>query len=330
MRPEGGDRVGAGLRLAPSFSLQVSHYMPADHGTHRDFIAPWARAVEEASNGEIGVTVHDGASPLGLLANQYQQVLSGIVDVAHSPAHLPAGRFPLSQIVGMPFLAASAQSGTQLLWRLLPRFLEAEFQPLKVLALHADSGGALHTREGPIERLADLRGLRIRTPNALVGAVIERLGGIPVPLAPPQIGAALRAGAIDGAAMPWDVVVYTGAIDHFRHHLDTRLYVAPLYFVMNGASYRRLPGHLRQAVDAVSGEALVAKFGAWWQAWERPGIDEARRRGHVINHLDAAERARWQAMAEPAITAWLDSLEAQGNNDAAAIYRAARKFVDAD
>jgi len=29
-----------------SVDLQVSHYMPEDHGTHGDFIAPWARAVE--------------------------------------------------------------------------------------------------------------------------------------------------------------------------------------------------------------------------------------------------------------------------------------------
>jgi ABC-type nitrate/sulfonate/bicarbonate transport system ATPase subunit len=26
--------------------LAVSHYMPREHGTHRDFIEPWARAVE--------------------------------------------------------------------------------------------------------------------------------------------------------------------------------------------------------------------------------------------------------------------------------------------
>jgi TRAP-type C4-dicarboxylate transport system substrate-binding protein len=52
--------------------LAVSHYMPAAHGTHRDFIAPWARAVEAGSGGRLRVTVHDGDSALGRLERQHE------------------------------------------------------------------------------------------------------------------------------------------------------------------------------------------------------------------------------------------------------------------
>ncbi|MBI3706621.1 MAG: TRAP transporter substrate-binding protein [Proteobacteria bacterium] len=307
-------------------TLKLSHYMPPDHGTHRDFIAPWAQALEREANGEIKVELFDGTTSLGLLANQYDQVASGIVDVAHSPAALPAGRFPRSLIAGMPFLVDGAEAGTRLLWRLLPEFLAAEYGDLHVLALHADSGGLIHTRERPVARLEDIKGLRLRTPNALITAAIARLGAVPVQMPPPEINAALREGRIDGACMPWDVVGYTQSAEFLRYHLDTRLYVAPLYFVMNRVRYDGLPPHLRQAVDAVSGPALVARFGEWWRRWEAAGIDEVRALGHPINVLSADERARWAEAVQPAIGDWLAEQERHGVRDARAIYQAAREF----
>jgi TRAP-type C4-dicarboxylate transport system substrate-binding protein len=306
--------------------LRISHYMPPEHGTHADFIAPWARALEQRSGGAIATTIFDGTTPLGVLANQYDQVLRGAVDVAHSPGHLPRGRFPRTALVGLPFLADSAAMGTRLLRHLLPR-LEVEYADFRILALHADAGGLLHTRDRPIERLVDLAGLRIRTPNQLISDMITALGGIPVPLAPPDINAALRSGAIDGAAMPWDVVLYTGSDAYLRHHLDDRLYVSPLYFVMNRARYDALPPELQQAVDDVSGDALTDKFGEWWKRWEEPGVAAVLAQGHAITHLREGELARWRQAVQPVIDRRLEALEAEGI-DAAAIYDAARRYLE--
>jgi TRAP-type C4-dicarboxylate transport system substrate-binding protein len=308
-------------------SLRISHYMPPDHGTHADFIAPWARALERRSGGAIATTIFDGTTPLGLLANQYDQVLRGDVDIAHSPGHLPAGRFPRTAIVGMPFLAGSAETGTRLLRHLLADHLQAEYAEFKVLALHADAGGLFHTRDRPIERLEDLAGLRIRTPNPLISAMIARLGGIPVPLAPPDIDAALREGAIDAAAVPWDVVLYTGSDQFLRYHLDDRLYVSPLYFVMNRARYDGLPPELQHAIDDVSGDALMDQFGGWWKRWEEPGVAAVLAQGHTITRLGESERRRWQVAVQPVIDRRLEALAVEGI-DAAAIYHAARRYLE--
>jgi TRAP-type C4-dicarboxylate transport system substrate-binding protein len=306
--------------------LTVSHYMPTNHGTHVDFIEPWARALERRSRGEIIATVLDGTTPFGQLANQFEQVRSGAVDVAHCVGSLPPGRFPRLAIVGMPFLAATAEAGTRLLWHLLPDHLAPEFAEFKVLALHADGGGLLHTRDRPIERLEDLAGLRIRTPNPLISDMVRRLGAQPVPLAPPEINAALHRGAIDAAAMPWDVVLYTDTADILRYHLDTRLYVSPLYFVMNRARYEDLAPHLRQAVDDVSGDALIGRFGAWWTRWEGEGIAAILERGHTVTRLAERERERWQDMLRPVIHERLAALAADGI-DAHAIYAAAQRYL---
>jgi TRAP-type C4-dicarboxylate transport system substrate-binding protein len=307
-------------------TLTLSHYMPPGHGTHRDFLAPWARALEARADGAIRVTIADGTTALGRLEHQYAQVASGAVDIAHSPAHLPPGRFPATGIAGLPFLAAGADQGTRLLWHLLPDHLAAEYDAFKVLALHADSGGCLHTIRHPIARLEDLAGLRIRVPNPLIAATIEALGAVPVPLAPPEIGEALAAGRLDGAALPWDVLLYTGSDRCFRYHLDTSLYVSPLYLVMNRARYEGLSAALRSAIDAVSGSALVPRFGPWWAAWEGPGRAAAAAPGHTVTRLDPAEGERWRRRVAPVIERRLAELEGQGVA-ARAIYAAAGRFI---
>ena len=292
--------------------LNVSHYMPPDHGTHVDFIAPWAKAVEAATEGGVSVIVHDGSSPLGRLEDQYAQVTSGIVDVAHSPAVLPPGRFPLTLLLNLPFMVAGSDQGTRMLWRLLQSHLADEYAGLHVLALHADSGGVLHTRDRLIARLEDLAGMRLRCPPGPMEAVLTRLGAVPVPLNPPQIYAAATQQEIDGAVMAWDVLAYTRTDASFRYHTDTALYVSPLYFVMNGARWSSLPAPTQQAIDAVSGPALIRRLGEWWHRWESPGRTIALSPGHTVTQLSSAELSRWQRAAAACNESYVDSLVRAG------------------
>lgn len=304
--------------------LRASHYMPEEHGTHADFIAPWARAVEEASGGALCVVVHAGASPLGRLENQYTRVVAGTVDIAHSPAHLPPGRFPRTGIVGLPFVAADTAQATRLLWQLFrDGALDAEFGDLHVLALHVDSGALLHTRRGPITCRSELAGLRIRTPNPAVSLALAALGAVPVEIPPPRILAAAAAGELEGAVMAWDLLAYSGTADVFRHHLDMRLFFAPLYFVMNRARHAALAPAHQAAIERVSGAALVSRFPAWWARWEAPGAALGTKPGHQLAALDAGERARWREAVQPAIRAWLDRL----TPDARAIHAHATRLA---
>ena len=150
--------------------------MPADHGTHRDFIEPWARALEARSDGRLRVTVHTATPPLGALERQYEQVAT------RRGRRRPLGREP-SRRVASPARSSPARRSSSTPRRRgrgssppsSPRTCAAEYTRagLHVLALHADSGGLLHTRE-PIATLDDLRGRRIRAPSRLVASVLGR------------------------------------------------------------------------------------------------------------------------------------------------------------
>lgn len=295
--------------------LVVSHYMPADHGTHVDFIAPWTRRIHAACP-SLEFELHCEGHEHGLLENQFSQVSSGAVDIAHSPASLPAGRFPLTNLMNLPFLVDGSQQASDRLWAAHASYLEDEFKPLRVLALHADSGGVLHMRDTQIRSLDDLAGKHIRTPTGAIADAMRALGAEPVHLLPPAISKAARAGEIDGAVMAWDVLAYTRTQDIFRHHYEDVFYVSPLYLVINPDSYARLTEAERQALDEHSGADLTKRFGAYWKSWSAPGRALARREGHSLGRLPSGVLSGLRAAATASMGRHVDRLIDEGLGNA--------------
>ncbi len=172
-----------------------------------------------------------------------------------------------------------------------------------------------------------MRGLRIRTPSPAIGSMLEHLGATPVGLPPDQVYENLQKGAIDGTVFPWDAVGAFRLYEVLDHHLDARAYTTSFYFVMNRQRYEALPEDVRAVLDGMSGEALIAKFGGWWDSWDQPGLEAARARGNEIIPLGDEEREAWRERLQPMVEAWLDQLEADGVSNARAIYAEAQRLA---
>jgi len=126
---------------------------------------PWAREVEQRTQGAVGFQIPAGTSALGQAQNRLDQVKSGIVDMAFGICGLPRGRMTRSTIVEMPMLVGKAEAGSRALWSLYPKLLGQEYEGLEPLVLMTHNGGLIHTRDKRIATPEDLRGLRIRTPR---------------------------------------------------------------------------------------------------------------------------------------------------------------------
>jgi TRAP-type C4-dicarboxylate transport system substrate-binding protein len=85
-----------------------------------------------------------------------------------------------------------------------PEF-DRELHGLKVLAVQGGNLPGIVTRERPIRRLEDLRGLRLRAPSELLG-VLEDLGADPVDMPMGEVYSALAKGVIDGVVAPADTL----------------------------------------------------------------------------------------------------------------------------
>ncbi len=309
-------------RAQQRIELRVSHFLPPTHGIHTDFLVPWARELETRTGGRVAVTIFAGDSSLGKVENQYDQVRSGVVDIAHGLHGSTRGRFPRTGLIELPFLTESAAVASRTLWNVYPRQLLEEYRGFKVLALHAHNGGLIHTRDKQIASLQDLQGLRVRSPTAPVAAALAELGAVPVTLPAAAAHDALRDRAIDGAVFPWDPVKSLRLDEVTRYHLDARFYTVSFFFLMNQRRYDALPAEVRQAIDGISGEPLVARFGDWWNAWDLLGLEAARARGNVVTRLSEDDRRLWRQRLQPVIDQQLGALEAQGVAEARQVYLA--------
>jgi TRAP-type C4-dicarboxylate transport system substrate-binding protein len=315
------------LTLAPGLvcaqdkiELKLSHFLPPTHGLHVDFMEPWAKELEKRTNGKVAVRIFPGTSSLGNVANQMDQVQAGVVDIAHGLSGLPRGRFPRTEIMQLPYMAVNADQATRTLMAMLPKYLAEEYKGVKVLVLHAHNNGHIHTRSKKIETLEDLKGLRIRGPSATVGAMLNALGATSVGMPPGQVYENMEKGVIDGVAFPWDGVKGFRIDELTKFHLEAGLYNSTFYFVMNQKKFDSLPADVRKAIDDISGDNLAVKFGAWWNAWDKAGLDAVKARGNTITPLSAAEQVKFQNALKPMVEKELETLEKGGVPNARQIH----------
>ncbi|GGA27457.1 TRAP transporter substrate-binding protein [Neptunicoccus cionae] len=303
-------------------TLKISHYLPAVHGLHKDFIKPWSEQITECTNGEVQFEIFPAGTQMGHVARQQEQVMAGVVDIAHGLHGIPRGRFPRTSLIDMPFLTDDAAAASYALWELFPEYLAEEYRGLKVLALHAHNGGLLHTNEKKVETMEDMAGLRIRTPSPAVSAMLSHLGADPQGLPPGEVYESLQKGVIDGTVFPWDPVKSFGLNEVLNYHLDLGAYTVSFFYVMNQRSFDKLSTEAQSCIDQYSGADLVAKFGDWWDGWDVPGRQDAMDAGHEITELSDEERAKWREALKPMMKEYLQSVKDAGVDNADEIYQA--------
>lgn len=308
-------------------TLKVSHYLPSVHGIHTDFIVPWTEEITACTDGEVQFEIFPAGSQLGNVARQQEQVMAGVVDIANGLTGIPRGRFPRTSLIDMPFLTNDAGAATYALWELFPDYLAEEYKGVKVLALYAHNGGLLHTTGTKVETMEDMQGLRIRTPSPAVSEMLSALGADPQGLPPGEVYESLQRGVIDGTVFPWDPVKSFGLNEVLDYHLDLGAYTVSFFFVMNERSYDRLSDAAKACVDQYSGDALVSKFGGWWDSWDQPGQAEAEAAGHEISVLSDEERAAWAKTLQPMMASYLQSVKDEGVDDADEIYQAMKDKI---
>jgi len=311
--------LASGAHAQP-VTLKFSHFLGATSFFQNDVAEPFARAMEARSGGRVKVEIYNAASPFGKPTEQASQVKSGAVDIALGLRGAEGDKFPGSSIVELPFVVPSAAQGSRVLWELYKDgTLADEYRDYKVLALFVHNPGLIHTSSKRVLNLADLKGLRLRSPNRTVSAALEHVGAIPAVLQVNEVMDAVKAGKIEGIVTNWGNPLQ-GFNDHMKFHTDTQFYTSAFFIVMNRARYDGLPGEVRNALDSICCENWVAKFGPLWDKWDAPVREGAKGPGHEVIVPDAATMAQWREGLRPVSERYLSELSAKGFPNARAAY----------
>lgn len=278
------------------------------------YLENWAEELEAASDGRLRIDVFPGGQ-LGAVTDHYDMVRRGVVDIGWIQHGATSDRFPLTNLIDIPFTVDSAVHGTRILNdpELRERYLDAEHRGLKVLYLFTHQPAQIHTGQQAVTTPADLSGLRIRYPSATAREFLDQLGADSVGLPPPEIAEAMQRRVVDGV-----LIDYGGAGIAFQlgglvgHVAEVNAYVTSFGIVMNPRSWDRLPDDLKLLIDR-SLDGIEEEVGAIWDGLNEPGKQALIAGGAEIHIPDQAANEAFRSVG----TAVAETVISERENDGA-------------
>jgi len=290
--------------------LSYSSFFPAEYGMGKAATA-WAREIEKRTNGKVKITVYHGGT-LTSAVDCYEGVVMGTSDIGQSCLAYTRGRFPLMEVTDLPGYPFNAIVTSRVAYEIYKKFKPRELMDTHVLYLHAHIPGVIFTRDKPVRRLEDLKGLRIRC-TGLSAKIIEALGGVPVAMPKGDQYDAMLKGVVDGTTgSPNELKGWRVAeVAKFSTVYPKVGYVTAMFVTMNRKTWESLPPEVQKVFTEVS-EEWVIYSGQTWNNIEIEGIRYGRQKGHQFIFLSPDEGARWGKAVKPLFDEYIKNTTAKG------------------
>jgi TRAP-type C4-dicarboxylate transport system substrate-binding protein len=225
------------------------------------FFNDWARKIEADSKGTLAIEVKDGVSTLGTMQNIIERVDSDVAQIGWTIHQFYRGKFPLSEVAGLPFIADESELSSAAMWRLWKTgLLDAEYKNIVPLFFGRSGNTHLHLRKAP-PSIDNLKGLKVRVGGTADIVMANALGMSPQSTRSQDIYVALQRGTIDGA-----LISFAGFSPYSLHEVTSYHLLAPLgssttLHFMSRKKFDSLPAAAREAIEANSGEVGSRSWG---------------------------------------------------------------------
>lgn len=296
--------------------LKVAHFLPPVSPAHTKFITPWCDKVAAESQGKIKCQLYPAMQLGGTPPQLLNQVRDGVADIVWTlPGYTP-GRFPVSEVFELPFVATTPEATSRALWDFVQKNAMSEFAGMKPLATWVPGPYVFHFRDKQVKTLEDLKGMKVRAPSRLGNRMLTALGATPVGMPVPQMAESLSKGVIEAGMIPWEVVPSTKTHELTRFHAEASdhnaILTSTMVFVMNQKKYDSLPPELKKVIDNNSGREVSAWVSTQFKDADTAGREATAARGNTIYAIAPAELARWRTATKEVDDEWMKEVAAKG------------------
>jgi len=307
---------------ASADELKIAHFMPSMHPMDRGVMTPLAEEMAEASNGEVTMRIYPSGELGKGPVQQYKRVVTGVADIVFGiPEYTPA-QFTKTGLVHIPGLFANGTDATNALWDNIG-LIEDEFAKAKLLGLWANNPSVLITREKPVHTVADMEGMKIRTPNPVMAALVEGWGGIPVSMPVPDVYNAMNTGVID-AVMIGPSGIRSYKLNETGKYVTTNIpsAVDSFYLLMNKSSWDGLSDENKAKLDELTGRGLSLRGAKAFYEAGQAGLKLASESGLELIEITPEAEVEFREKMAPSLTKVIDEKGKQSGSDAHAIVKA--------
>ena len=310
--------VATGLAFAATFGFAQTVTadtwdMPTpypDATFHTVNIQQFAKDVAANSGGKLTITVHSAGS-LFKHPEIKNAVRNGQVPMGEFFLSLLTNENPAFGIDSQPFLATNYADAKRL-WAAQKPVVDKLLDAQGLMALYAvpwPPQGLYTKRE--VNSLADLKGMKFRTNNAVLEKLAQKAGAAPTQIEVPDIPQAFATGRVEAMITSPSTGANSKAWDYLNHFYDTQAWVPKNIVVINKRAFQRLDAATQKAVK----DAAAAAETRGWDMSQKETAEKIAilKQNGITVHTPSAELMNGlKALGTEMITEWKASAGADG------------------
>jgi TRAP-type C4-dicarboxylate transport system substrate-binding protein len=260
--------------LISAASAQTKWDMPtpyADGNFHTKNVVQFTQDVAKATNGSLQITVHSAGS-LFKHPEIKRAVRQGTAPIGEVLESLASNEAPVYGLDSVPFLTTGYDSAHKLYLAQKP-FLEKQLASEGLLLLYSvpwPPQGFYAKKE--IKSVDELKGMKFRTYNAMIGRIAALVGAIPTQIEVPDLPTAFATGRVDVMITSASTGVDSKAQDYLTNYIDTQAWQPRNIVFVNKEAFDKLSAAEKKAVTDA---AKVAEERGWKLSTEEMTIKTA-------------------------------------------------------
>ena len=244
---------------AAEFEYKMGHSSPAGHPFHKRLLEVSDRIAKE-TGGRMTLTIFP-ASQLGGDNDLLSQARSGAVDFVQPAGLILASILPVAAVNGMGFAFKDYTQVWTAIDGDLGDYIRAQIAAkagLVPMEKRWDLGFRQITSSKPIEKAADLAGMKLRVPGApALVSLFTALGASPVSMQFGEVYTSLQTRVVDGQENPLSVID-AGKFYEVQKYCAITNHVWDGYWICaNPASWNRLPNDIKAIVAKAFNEVAL-------------------------------------------------------------------------
>lgn len=285
-----------------------------DKSIHAQGDAWFIEQVKELSKGDVNITLHTSGALGFKSADHFYAVADNSIQIADTLAGTMGGIDPIFLLSSMPFLVSNVDDA-QKLYQIAKPLYEKVFAANDQILLYASPWPASGIwSKTPVNSVADLQNLKIRTFDKNGTLTFKDVGAAPVMLSWGDVVPQLSTGGISAVLTSAEA----GANSSFWEHLSSYSeigYAIPLNMVhMNRKTF---DGLSKESQQAILEAAKRTDAHNWETVKTRIDQNYAELNAHKVNlvtDINPEMAARLKAAAQPAMDEWLENMKGQGQD----------------
>lgn len=301
----------------PATNLRFGHFAPPS-ASHAQVDAWFGEQLSERTDGKVTQQIF-WSGAVGQASELLDLVSGGAVDISAVPAsYFPAEIPLLAAPSSLPLTLDSPQHAQDVmlkLWNEVPELKqEAEAKNVHPVMFHALNNYHLLCTK-PVQKLEDLKGLKIRSQGDYIPLALNAVGAVPVTVLPGEFYESLQRGSVDCTLLPWDIMT-SFKLEEVAKYGSTINFGAlisnPQWYNLD--RWNGFPQELRDLIEKIAVEAHELDVQKLKES-EAAALETMKAAGVEI--IEFADQEKFEQALPDFLEVWQEKMTAMGKGDVA-------------